>query len=324
MDQASRRFRLDCLDAELAARTTPCEWRRITTMRDRPSFLRALHAYGAVMPAYFSDNIILNRVVTEAWRFEMLVYLLYLHDSHRPDDPRSGLTVSNLQRVCAEQGCASRGRVHAILGLMRVARYLRPVPSEQDKRVLRLEPSEGFVSIVEGWNRRIFEIIDAALPEGRLALSHASHPRFGWRMRWHGAETVLAGWKLLDPFPEVAHFVSRDGGWMLLLTCVDEALRASGGEEIAPVALNLQAFGRRFGVSRSHVRRLLESAHAADLLDAPPHNGAKILLAPRLVAAFLACMASELSNYRLWGLRAQDDLGLNPACLRVEPEQVPG
>jgi hypothetical protein len=312
----NRRFSLDCHDAEFASRTRPDEWRRILVMRQCPAFLRALEAYGLLMPAYFADNIVLNRVVTEAWRFEMLVYLLYLHDGWTASDPRSGLTVANLQRICAEQKCASRGRVQAILGLMRVARYLRRAAPEADRRIVRLAPSEGFVGIVEGWNNRILQIIDAAMPEAMLAESHRRHERFGWRMRWHGAQTLLGGWKLLEPFPEVEHFVSRDGGWMLLLSCVCESLRLGEGREIAPVAVNLHEFGARFGVSRSHLRRLLESAHGTGLLEAAPQNGARILLSSRLVASFLGCMASELGHYRLWALQTQQELGLDPSAFR--------
>ncbi len=291
-------FCLDGFDAVLSSRTTPGAWRRILVLRDHPNFLNGLARYGELVPDYFSNNIILNKVVTEAWRFEILVYCLYLYDTRDPDDPRSGLTVANLQRICARQQCASRGRVLAILGIMRLGGYLRRIKSPLDSRVVQLEPSEGFVGVVEGWNRRIFQIIDAIAPEGELAHCHATRPRFGWDMRRRGAEAVLAGWKMLDPFPEVNHFVSRDGGWMLLLTCVAKALEPSGGREIAPVSLDLKTFGARFGVSRSHLRRLLEAAYAEGLLDGPPRNGADIRLSAQLVASFLGCMASELGFYR--------------------------
>jgi hypothetical protein len=291
-------FCLEGFDAVLSSRTTPEEWQRTLVLRDHPGFLKGLSRYGALIPDYFSNNIILNKVVTEAWRFEILVYCLHLYDTRDPDDPRSGLTVANLQRICARQQCASRGRVLAILGIMRLGGYLRRITSPRDSRVVQLEPSERFVAIVEGWNRRIFEIIDAIAPDGELAHHHAIHPRFGWEMRRRGAEAVLAGWKMLDPFPEVNHFVQRDGGWMLLLTCAAKALEESGGRVIAPVSLDLKAFGARFGVSRSHLRRVLESGYAEGLLDAPPRNGADIRLSGKLVASFLACMASELGFYR--------------------------
>lgn len=300
MPLAVRPFRIDGLDAELAGRTTAEDWRRILVLRDHPSFLRGLALYGQLIPQYFANNLILNKVVTEAWRFEMLVYTLYLHDKRDAADPRSGLTFANLQRICAIQKCASRGRVFAILGLMQVGGLLRRVRAADDSRVVHLVPSDAFIEIVEGWNHRIFQIIDAIAPEGALAARHKSEPRFGWDMRRRGAESILSGWKLLEPFPEVEHFVSRDGGWMLLLSCVAETILRSEGSHIVPVAVDLQVFGARFGVSRSHLRRLLESAHQAGLLEAPPRNGAHILLSHRLVASFIACMASELGNYRLW------------------------
>lgn len=291
-------FRIDEFDAEFASRTTPDEWQRLLALRNNPKYLQGLYAYSELMPQYFSDNIILNKVVTEVWRFEILVYTLYLYDTRDPSDPRSGLTVSNLQRICARQKCASRGRVMAILGMMGIAGYLRRVKSQRDSRVMQLEPSAAFIAIVEGWNHRICQIIDAITPEGQLTMAHGTHPRFGWEMRRRGAERLLNGWKLLDPFPEVNHFVSKDGGWMLLLTSAAEALRLGGETRIAPVSLDLAAFGARFGVSRSHLRRLLESAHAAGLLDTPPRNGASIQLSRKLLASYLACMAGELANYQ--------------------------
>ena len=73
-------------------------------------------------------------------------------------------------------------------------------------------------------------VLDAIEPEMRLAEAHAGHPRFGWDMRKRGAEGLIAGFKLLDPFPEVDHFVSSDGGWMFLLSCVAESVRLGGGD----------------------------------------------------------------------------------------------
>lgn len=301
-------FRLDCLDGVLAKRMSAEEWQRILVLRDHPHFLDGLFRYQALMPTYFANNLILNRVVTEAWRFEMLVYTLHLHETRDPSDPRTGLTVGRLQAICAQQGIASAGRVTAILGIMQLGGYVVRRRSVLDSRIIHLEPSPGFLAIVEGWNRTICRIIDAISPKDGLAASHAADPRFGREMRRRGAEVLLEGWKLLDPFPEAAHFICRDGGWMLLLHCVASALAPSCGRMIDATSINLGAFGKSFGVSRTHLRRLLETAHAAGLLLEPPRNGTHIVLAPALVAAFLACMASELGYYRAWAIAAQPEL----------------
>lgn len=297
-------FRLDRYDAEFSARTTPAEWARILALRDHPRFLLGLARYDALFPDYFADNVLLNKVVTEAWRFELLVYTLHLYDTRDPADPRTGLTLSRLQDLAARQKIASPGRVAAVLGLMRVAGYLRRQRSEEDARIVHLAPTPKFIGIVEGWNRLILEVIDAIAPEGGLAQSHAAEPRFGWDMRQNAAEIALGGWRLLDMFPEVLHFVSRDGGWMLLLRSVAETIRQSSDNEILPISIDLREFGKRFAASRSQLRRLLETGFEAGLLDAPPRNGAHILLSPKLIASFLACMASELGVYRLGALAA--------------------
>ena len=100
---------------------------------------------------------------------------------------------------------------------------------------------------------------------------------------------------------------------MLLLRCVAETMRMGGRTEIVPISIDLVSFGRRFGVSRSHLRRLLEGAHEKGLLDAPPRNGSHILLSLRLMSSFVTWMASELGNYRLWALAARDALELRAA-----------
>ncbi|MGL4406516.1 MAG: hypothetical protein ACRCT6_12190, partial [Notoacmeibacter sp.] len=296
-------------------RTTPDDWQRILAFRNCSNFKAALPRYHELMTHFYSGNLMLNKVVTEAWRFEMLVYALHLYDSRDPANPRSGLTLTNLEKICVAQKCASPGRVRAIIGIMWLGGFIKRYRSKLDSRIVHFEPSQDFIAIVEGWNNRIFQIIDAVYPEGKLAECHALHQRFGWEMRKGGAQGLLDGWKLLDPFPEVFHFVSRDGGWMLLLHCAFEALRLGNGTHIAPVSVDLAEFGVRFGVSRSHLRRLLEAAYKSGLLSAPPQNGSHIVLAPELLASYLTCMASELDFFQGHSLAAKVNLGLEPLAI---------
>jgi hypothetical protein len=157
-------------------------------------------------------------------------------------------------------------------------------------------PTEKFIGVVEGWNRAILRCIDTIEPHGNLAHCHATHPRFGWNMRERGAQVLLAGWIPLKPFPETVPFISSQGGFMLLLHSVAETLRQGGRNTIVPVAIDLVPFGKRFGVSRTHLRRLLEQAYAQGLLTAPPRNGSNIVLSQRLLCSFVSWMASELGN----------------------------
>lgn len=174
---------------------------------------------------------------------------------------------------------------------------------------MHLVLTENFVTIVERWTSIVVRAVDAIEPEGRLAEAHVALPRFGWDLRKGCAEALLSGWRPLDPFPEVAHFMASHGGWMLMTTCMAETIRASGGETIVPVSIDLAGLAKRLGGSRTQLRRLLEGAHAKGLLDAAPGNGRHVLLSARLVASWLMSQASELAIYRQAGLAAQSVAG---------------
>ncbi len=290
-------FAIDSHDTDFSARTTPTDWARVRSFRDQPHFLEAVLVYDAMMPALFINNFIMNKVVPEAWRFQMLVFTLHLYDTRDSASPTSGLTSSNLKRLCAAQGIASPGRVAAFLGLMRLGGHLvRRTTS--DNRVVQLRPTATFVAVVEAWNHAIFTILDTVNPVDDFVEQRAVHARLGWEMRRGGAERLLAGWRPLDPFPEVSHFVARDGGWVLLTHIVATSLRAHGGTALEPIAIDLSALGAEFGISRSQLRELLESAHRAGLLDAPPRNGSCVVPSSILVCAYLVWLASYLENFR--------------------------
>lgn len=302
---------LHAYDHEFSSRTTSQDWQRILELRDHPRMLDGVLAYDDLIGNFFAGNVLLNRVVVEFARFQMIVYMLYLYDTADPADPRTGLTISRLQQISKMQGLLSRGGIATFVSLLRLAGYLHRIPSPLDKRVVHLAPTQKFLTLVEQWNRHIFQCIDVITPDACLTRCHEMHPRFGWEMRGRGAETLLAGWKPLDPFPETFPFFRCTGGFMLLLHAVAKTIREGARREIVPVSIDLASFGKRFGASHSQLRRLLEGAHARGHLLAPPRNGAHIVVSQRLLSAFVGWAASELGNYRLWGLSAKSDLGLD-------------
>ncbi|WP_298282716.1 hypothetical protein [Novosphingobium sp.] len=280
--------------ARVAAQPASISWDEIRTFRDSPTFLDAVHRYDAISGPFYANQFILNKVVPEAWRFQMIVFLLHLHDTRDWNDPRSGLTLANFQRVCAQLGLASAGRAMAFLNIMRVGGYLARSKSEADGRIVHLEPTPRFIATVEQWNDGMFTLIDTAMPDAGLVAARAQWHGLGRAMRRHSAEKLLAGWKPLAAFPEVEHFAARDGGWMLLARAAALTLAADAGE---PVAIDLSAFGKQFGTSRTQLRRILETAHDAGLLLASPQNGANISLSAPLTCAFAAWLASYLASY---------------------------
>ena len=292
------KFDISAHDARFAPRTNAEDWARILAFRNHPHFLDGVRRHEGLMRPFFANNLILNKVAVEFWRFQLLVFTLYLHSARDFKDPRTGLTLSNLQKICTRLALASPGRVYAFLNIMRLGGYLTSVRSRLDTRVVHLEPTPIFMATVEEWNEGIFESIDAAYPQGELQNLSRRHLGLAEGMRISGAEALLGGWQPLDPFPEVFHFAAVDGGWMLLEHIVSLALRHPDGITLEPTALDMRRISKQFGGSRSNLLRVLETGHELGLLDAPPASGKHILFSSRTVCAYIAFIASFLSFFQ--------------------------
>ena len=303
--------RLAQYDDEFAARSRPGDWALLKRLRDKPRFLDGAIAYDTLVPPVFANNLALNRLVTQIERMQTIVFTLHLFDSFDPDNPATGLTLSRLRHLCATHGLASKGGVAAFMALMTVTGYLTHQRSELDRRVVHFAPTPKFMALVDKWTEAVLTSVDVIDPGARLVAALKAHPRFGWDMREGGAQRLLGGWKPLGAFPELTHFLAAQSGWMLLCHVTAALLREGMGEKIVPVSVDLFAFGKKFGVSRTHLRRVLEIGHQKGLLDAPPRNGGYVLMSPRLLAACLTAQAGELATYWRSGQEARVRLGLS-------------
>lgn len=213
------------LRPQFGPRTPADEWRRILAVRDHPRFLRGVEHYNTGIPQFFSGSLPLNKVGSQLARLQMLVLALHLHDTADAGDPASGLTLSRLQALCRTHKLASAGGVAAFLGLMLLAGYLTAHRSERDGRTVLMAPTAEFLDTLDRWTGIVTGALDAIEPDGQLAAALDAQPRFLRDFRQDCAQTLLAGWQPVAPFPEVAHFLAVHGGWMLMSTCMAETPR---------------------------------------------------------------------------------------------------
>ena len=297
-------FSISDFDAVFSKRTTADDWSRILKQRDFPNFIDAIAIYDEIISVNFLDNRLLNTIMREAWRFQMLVFAMDLYERHELANPRSGLTVGNLQRLCAEKKVASPGRVLALLNVLQTAGYMKRVQSRVDRRIFYLEPTTGLTEAVAKWDQSILYLLDSVPPTGNFVVQSDIYPTLRSETRRIATKQRLQGWAPLTPFPEILSFFEVDGGWALLKNCIAQGLKHDGGLHIEAVNLNLQRFGNDVGVSRSNLLRTLERGYSQGLLQSPPRNGKEILLSPKLICAYVGWLASYIDNYRSGALEA--------------------
>ena len=129
---------------------------------------------------------------------------------------------------------------------------------------------------------------------------------FQLKQRLVSRDLFALGAKILADNPIVMLFQGRDAGVMILIK-----MMAMGGEQrsAGPLKISYSDLGDRFGVSRTHVRELLEEAEQMGLVRLIKGSGRFVELLPPVLVAFDRFVADAVSGldlcYQL-ALRAQE------------------
>ena len=258
-------------------------------MRSHPRFREAVRvAVGGLIETY-NRNGLPNHVVNDRGRVIGSLAALYLHFAPAPGGKgvAAGLTASRFQALCAELKLCSPGRARALLALMRYAGYLAPAPGRApDRRQRRLVPTERLIELHRQRWARHFEALALVMPEeGRKALEMHGRPEFTAAFVRHLGAMYLAGFRPLHHVPDLARLVESNAGVLVLASLF---LAATDGRPAAPdgtvVPVSMSALSARFGIARTHARRLLADAAEAGLVRRASGSETVIVL-PRLVRA---------------------------------------
>jgi hypothetical protein len=263
----------------------------IAALQAHPRFAAAARVTVAGLVDLWRGNRMLNTMVSDRIRLFISMHAVYLHSLSRPNDPHSGLTVSRMIALCTEQKFCSPGRAKAVLMLMRVLGHLAPAPNEADRRLRRLVPTEALMALHRERSRRLFEAIAMVLPEHAETASALSHPDFTAFYLCRYCERFLAGFRFVDFAPEIRHFMDHNAGFIILGHIMLSGDADDSYPPTRPLPVSLSALSRRFGVSRRHVRRLLEKAEQEGLLEML--DGNLVQLSPRLAQAANDFMAAH-------------------------------
>jgi hypothetical protein len=256
-----------------------------------PRFSVAQRMIAAGGVAQYRGNRILNLMGTDRARFLIGMFAIHLHYVARLGDPRSGLTLGRLKAICVEQKICSPGRVEATLVLMRMLGHLASARSAEDRRQHRLVPTDALLA----WHRErlayTLEAVALVLPEGARALAALRSADFLPRLVSHLARLYLAGFYYVDHVPEMRLFLERNAGLMILFGIMMSGETADTVPPRGPVAILPRTLARQYGVSGSHVRRMVQEAIDTGLLrrDETTPDGYRVL--PPLSAAFARFMA---------------------------------
>jgi hypothetical protein len=223
-----------------------------------PGFPDAARALAANMLAAGDKDKALRGIFKDAGRYIVAMLAIYLHLS-------GGLTLARLKDFCTMSRLVSPGRARALLLYLRYLGYVELFPVRGPGKAARYMPTAHFLA---SWSLHLKAGLDAiahiepaaASLRDRLD-SSAVFDAFA-RLQADGLrETSSGSYEMDTAFFRV--FLHRHAGSQIifLLLATNETFPPQGA-----TPFSLAAASRRFGVSRIHIRRLLDAGAAEGLL----------------------------------------------------------
>jgi len=252
-------------DSSMAFRVPP------SAFLDAPAFDAARDRLIAGKLAVYDGAHLLNRLILEEGRYISYLAALALHAGQDMARPTTWLTLGRLQREVVKIGVASRNRVEAQVSCLRKYGLLTQQVQASDRRVRLLVPGAALLAR----DAAILGVLVDGLADFGFSPARGQQGPIGaelHRAMRRATLPHLAG--LVRRHLPLAPFFAHDCGYLILLLLLRDARQNADGV----VAIGHQRLAIKTGVSRTHVRRIVEAACDAGLLAARGRGGHDIRL----------------------------------------------
>lgn len=276
------------------------------TIISHPDFRRARAAYLDKVLALYGDDAFLNKLLMEAVRIVIFAVVICLEAGYRQDDRDTWPTIGNLKKALALFGLASPRRIEQVVGRLVQTGFIESRVSPLDRRARLLIPAARMIEHDQDWLIAHYAPLAALFGEADYVLPLSGDKAFQRAQRRVATGFFAQSAMVLLRNPDIMLFLARDAGIFVLI----ELARDVVDRGTPTVDLSLAQLGRRFAVSRTHVRQLLSAAEAQELVEIDQAQR-QITLKPRLLESLDRFIAEGMSNHDLTGAAARRQCGLS-------------
>lgn len=252
-----------------------------------PRFAAARTAYIEGLFSLYENNPFMNRLLIEATRSLVFFNALSIYAAYEPTDRATWPTIGLLKQVIEPYGVSTERRVDGLISQFVDAGYLALATTADDRRVRILTPTKKMIAHDLEWLAVHYRPLQIMFPETGYDQPMQHDLAFQKAVRIIGRQFSAYAAQLMAGNPAVMFFMERDAGTMILLKLVQ---RNKAGE----AQVSFTDLADRFGVSRTHVRKMIQEAEKRSLLQ---YSETTIALAPSLVAAYDRFVADTMSGH---------------------------
>ncbi len=249
-----------------------------------PRFPQARKFYLDRFLAVYDGDPFMVRLLIESGRFLVYHLAVILDAAHDPDRPETWFTVGRLKQQIALCGIgASQRQVDHLVGRLRAVSFLEVRTVAGDRRMRILKPTEKMLTHDRDWLAAHYAPLTILCSHNDYGPVMRRDPEFQILHRRTSLDFAPLGVKLLLSVPDMMLFFDKAAGHMVLAALLRAALEQADDPH---VAISYADVGDRFGVSRTHVRRLLIAAQETGLVALKARGGHRVEILPRLWASY--------------------------------------
>jgi hypothetical protein len=268
-------------------------YRSVDEILSHPRFPAAREEFVKAILALYEYEPAVNRLV-EAGRGVLFVVIMCLNARYVEADRATWPTLGLVTESTAQHGVASPRRIHSLVAQFVDRGYLEAHLSPRDRRVRILTPTAKLLQHDQDWLVAQYLPLQILFPKPGYARIMERDPPFQLAQRLVASGFFALGAKIMAGNPIVMQFMRRDAGMTILVKLMQLVGRKG---RAAREELLYSGIGKRLGVSRTHVRNILQEAEGGGLLRLTGKGGQSVEVTPALVQAFDRFVADSMSGH---------------------------
>jgi DNA-binding MarR family transcriptional regulator len=256
-----------------------------------PRFPFARDEFLKAMLALYEHDPFLNRLLLESGRTVLFINILCLHARYDVADRATWPTLRLVTESMTVYGLASPSRVYDLVTRLITTGYLEQHASRQDRRIRILTPTAKMIAQDQDFLVSHYLPLAILFPEPGYPRIVERDPAFQSAHRSVSGNLFALGAQILASSPITMLFGTREAGMMVLIKLLQTAGPAGDA------AFSYSDIGARFGVSRTHVRKLLKEAEVKGFVHLASGGGQLVQVMPALVQAFDRFLADVMAGH---------------------------
>lgn len=222
-----------------------------------PRFDAAREAYVDFVLRTYREEPTLNRLLIDQGNQYVFFVLVCLHAGFVEADRSTWPTMRLLQNTMESLGVSSSRRVHSIVTRLMAEGYVGAEKAASDNRVRLLHPTEKMLAYDRESLVGFYVALDAMFPEPGYGPPMRRDPAFQKAQRLASLGMIAHSARFIMANPTIRYFLPREAGVPILIQLIK--LCGHHADQSSP-RVSFAQIGSNFGVSRTHVRTLLQGA----------------------------------------------------------------